>query len=63
MTEEAGRGPIIASVEGVGGLPVHQEVLALSKDAATLPDEKHVASVIAFAQPNLIQRSIRPCCP
>ena len=37
------------SVEGVGGLPVHQDVLDLSKDAATLPNEKQVASVSTFA--------------
>jgi len=49
-TDDRGSQKRTASVEGVGyGLPVHQEVLVLSNDAASLPDGKQVALAIMFA--------------
>ena len=39
----------IASVKGIGGLPVHEKDLALGNTAAALPSGQRPASVISFA--------------
>jgi hypothetical protein len=44
----------VATVEGVGGLPVHDKDVAVGNDVASLPDWKWAASPIAFlSMPNI----------
>jgi hypothetical protein len=45
-----GQWPEIPTVKGVGGLPVHEEDVALGEDAAALPKGQRAAMAVALAR-------------